>query len=90
MKKLVIATRESKLAMWQSRYIKNVLEDAHEGLTVELKTYKTKGDKMNLFKMMLLFTLDSATVTVELSATIALIDSNIIFFIVIPRLVDQV
>lgn len=46
MKKLVIATRESKLAMWQSKHIKAVLENAHKGLEVELRSYKTKGDKI--------------------------------------------
>ncbi len=44
MKKLVIATRGSKLALWQSEHIKKVLEDAHQGLEVELKVMKTKGD----------------------------------------------
>jgi len=44
MKKLIIATRGSKLALWQSEHIKEVLESAHEGLEVELKIMKTKGD----------------------------------------------
>jgi hydroxymethylbilane synthase len=44
MKKLVIATRGSKLALWQSEHIKEVLEEAYEGLSVELKVMKTKGD----------------------------------------------
>jgi hydroxymethylbilane synthase len=44
MKKLIIATRGSKLALWQSEHIKEVLENAHEGLEVELKIMKTKGD----------------------------------------------
>ena len=46
MKKLVIATRGSQLALWQSEHIKSVLEEAHEGLSVELKVMKTKGDKI--------------------------------------------
>ncbi|MCV6606759.1 MAG: hydroxymethylbilane synthase [Campylobacterales bacterium] len=46
MEKLIIATRESKLAMWQSKHVKEVLEKAHKGLTVELVPYKTKGDKI--------------------------------------------
>ncbi len=44
MKKLIIATRGSKLALWQSEYIKKCLEDTHAGLEVELKVMKTKGD----------------------------------------------
>lgn len=46
MKKLVIATRGSKLALWQSEHIKEVLEKSHDGLEVELVTFKTKGDKI--------------------------------------------
>ncbi len=44
MKKLIIATRGSELALWQSEHIKKTLEDAHDGLEVELKVMKTKGD----------------------------------------------
>lgn len=44
MEKLIIATRGSKLALWQSEHIKEVLEQAHAGLQVELKVMKTKGD----------------------------------------------
>ena len=44
MKKLIIATRGSKLALWQSEHIKALLEAAHPGLEVELKVMKTKGD----------------------------------------------
>ncbi len=46
MKKLIIATRASKLALWQSNHIKAELEKAHPGLTVELKPIKTTGDKI--------------------------------------------
>ncbi len=46
MKKLIIATRASKLALWQSNHIKAVLEAAHSGLEVELKPIKTTGDKI--------------------------------------------
>ncbi len=44
MKKLIIATRGSKLALWQSEHIKERLQKAHPGLEVELKVMKTKGD----------------------------------------------
>ena len=46
MKKLVIATRGSQLALWQSEHIKELLESSHDGLEVELKVMKTKGDKI--------------------------------------------
>ncbi len=44
-RKLVrIATRESALAMWQAKYVKQALENAHPDLSVELKPMTTKGD----------------------------------------------
>ena len=46
MKKLTIATRGSKLALWQSEYIKAVLQEQHPGLEVELKIIVTSGDKI--------------------------------------------
>lgn len=46
MKKLIIATRGSKLALWQSEYVKECLMRAHPGLEVELSIMMTKGDKI--------------------------------------------
>ncbi|MEF2232346.1 MAG: hydroxymethylbilane synthase [Pseudodesulfovibrio sp.] len=46
MKKLVIATRGSALALWQANHIKDRLEGEHPGLTVELLKIKTRGDKI--------------------------------------------
>ena len=46
MDRLVIATRKSKLALWQSEHVQKVLEDAHDGLKVELAQMLTKGDKI--------------------------------------------
>lgn len=46
MKKLIIATRGSKLALWQSEYVKACLMKAHQGLEVELNIMMTKGDKI--------------------------------------------
>ncbi len=43
--KLVIGTRGSKLALWQSNYIKDMVEQI-TGLPVELKIIKTTGDKI--------------------------------------------
>jgi len=45
-KKLTIATRGSKLALWQSEHIKAVLEEQHPGLEVTLKIIITSGDKI--------------------------------------------
>ncbi|MCZ6104309.1 MAG: hydroxymethylbilane synthase [Campylobacter ureolyticus] len=43
MKKLIIASRKSALAMWQSEFIKSEIEKEHK-LEVEIKSMKTKGD----------------------------------------------
>ena len=46
MKKLIIATRGSQLALWQSNHIKAVLEEQNPGLEVELNVIVTTGDKI--------------------------------------------
>lgn len=46
MEKLVIGTRGSKLALWQSNYIKNLIEERYKNIRVELKIIKTQGDKI--------------------------------------------
>jgi hydroxymethylbilane synthase len=46
MEKLIIATRGSKLALWQSEHIKARLEEAYPEMEVELKIFKTTGDKI--------------------------------------------
>ncbi len=43
---LRIATRESPLALWQATHVKERLEQAHQGLTVELVPMTTRGDKI--------------------------------------------
>jgi len=43
---LTIATRGSKLALWQANHIKTLLEARHAGLRVELLILKTQGDKI--------------------------------------------
>lgn len=45
MNELVIATRESPLALWQAKHVQAELEAAHPGLTVSLLGMKTQGDK---------------------------------------------
>lgn len=44
--KIRIATRSSKLALWQSNWIKERLEALHGNLLVELIQMKTRGDKI--------------------------------------------
>ncbi|MFV0481943.1 MAG: hydroxymethylbilane synthase [Campylobacteraceae bacterium] len=46
MQELIIATRGSKLALWQSEYIKARLEAQYPSLHVSLNIMKTKGDKI--------------------------------------------
>lgn len=41
-----IATRSSKLALWQAEYVQKRLEALHDGLCVELVSIKTRGDKI--------------------------------------------
>ena len=43
---LSIATRGSKLALWQAEHIKELLESHHKNLKIEIKVYKTTGDKI--------------------------------------------
>jgi hydroxymethylbilane synthase len=45
-KKLIIASRGSQLALWQSEHIKARLEEQNPGMEVEIKIYKTTGDKI--------------------------------------------
>ncbi len=46
MKKIVIATRGSKLALWQANHIRDSLQGRYPGLQVDLKVIKTQGDKI--------------------------------------------
>ena len=46
MKKLVIATRRSRLALWQAEHIQKELARLHAGLAVELLPMSTKGDEI--------------------------------------------
>lgn len=42
---LRIATRASALAMWQANHVKALLQQAHPGLTVEIDSMSTAGDR---------------------------------------------
>jgi len=44
--KIVIATRQSPLALWQAEFVKSELEKHHPGLQVELLTMVSRGDKL--------------------------------------------
>lgn len=46
MKRLVIATRRSRLALWQAGHIKQRLEALHHGLAVEMLPLSTRGDEL--------------------------------------------
>lgn len=43
---LVIATRESQLALWQTHHVKSLLEQAHPGIEVTLLPMTTQGDQI--------------------------------------------
>lgn len=43
--RVVIATRGSKLALWQAEHVKALLCAAHPGLTIELRVISTRGDR---------------------------------------------
>jgi hydroxymethylbilane synthase len=44
--KIIIGSRGSELALWQSNFIKRELEKKHKNVSVEIKLIKTKGDKI--------------------------------------------
>ena len=46
MKRLVIATRRSRLALWQAEHVKARLEALHAGLAVALSPMSTRGDEL--------------------------------------------
>ncbi|TDR31143.1 hydroxymethylbilane synthase [Hydromonas duriensis] len=46
LKKITIATRESRLALWQAHFVKAALEHHHPSLTVELLGMTTRGDQI--------------------------------------------
>jgi hydroxymethylbilane synthase len=46
MNKLVIATRRSRLALWQAEHVKALLEKRHAGVAVELLPMSTRGDEL--------------------------------------------
>ena len=45
-RQIIIGTRGSRLALWQSGFVRDLLKDKFRKLDVELKVIKTKGDKI--------------------------------------------
>ena len=43
--RIVIATRESALALWQARHVQARLEEAHPGIVIEIHGMTTEGDR---------------------------------------------
>ncbi|MBT8382327.1 MAG: hydroxymethylbilane synthase [Ignavibacteria bacterium] len=46
MQKIIIGSRGSELALWQSRFVKKEIEKKKKNVSVEIKIIKTKGDKI--------------------------------------------
>lgn len=46
MREFTIGTRGSKLALWQSNYIKNLIENRYPDVRIHLNIIKTQGDKI--------------------------------------------
>jgi hydroxymethylbilane synthase len=46
MRRLIIATRASPLALWQAEHVQTLLRQAHPGLTVDLLRLSTRGDQV--------------------------------------------
>lgn len=44
--RIVIGTRGSKLALWQTNWVKSALERHHPGLQVDIEIISTKGDRV--------------------------------------------
>jgi len=45
-KRVVIATRESQLALWQAHYVRDALQRVHPGLAVDLLGITSRGDRI--------------------------------------------
>jgi hydroxymethylbilane synthase len=46
MERIIIGTRGSKLALWQTNWVKERLEAAHHGLDVKIRVITTTGDRI--------------------------------------------
>jgi hydroxymethylbilane synthase len=45
-RKIIIGTRGSQLALWQTNWVKSEIEKHHPGIEVHIKTISTKGDRV--------------------------------------------
>ena len=46
LKKIIIASRESPLAMWQAEFIKKLISEVHPTIEITIKGFKTQGDTL--------------------------------------------
>ena len=46
MRRLVIGSRGSDLALWQANHVRSALQAAHDGLDVDIEIIRTKGDRV--------------------------------------------
>ncbi|MGD8636709.1 MAG: hydroxymethylbilane synthase, partial [Gammaproteobacteria bacterium] len=46
MKEIRIATRQSRLALWQTEYVADTLRRAHPGIEIEIIPMTTRGDEI--------------------------------------------
>ena len=46
LQRIVIASRESRLALWQAEHVRDLLASRHPGLTVEILGMTTRGDRI--------------------------------------------
>ena len=47
--RLRIATRRSRLALWQAEHVKARMQASHAGLEIELLPLSTRGDELGLW-----------------------------------------
>ncbi|HSR50393.1 MAG TPA: hydroxymethylbilane synthase [Acidobacteriota bacterium] len=47
MKQTIIGSRGSQLALWQARWVRDRLREAHSGLDVDIEIIKTTGDRLS-------------------------------------------
>lgn len=45
-RKLILGSRGSELALWQSKYVRDRLAEVYPALEIEIQIFKTKGDKI--------------------------------------------
>ncbi|MCH8156864.1 MAG: hydroxymethylbilane synthase, partial [Nitrospinae bacterium] len=46
LRKIVIGSRGSQLALWQANWVKSELESLYAGIEIDIRVIKTSGDKI--------------------------------------------